>query len=59
LFSLLKHDYFSVRSKAATSLFQLNQKTETILPDVVQWIEAQPDDVPIGAAIDGLWAMIE
>ena len=59
LFSLLKDDDFHVRSSAAESLGQLNQKTQTVLPNIVRWIEAQPDDVPIGAAIDGLWAMVE
>jgi hypothetical protein len=56
---LLKNDGYFKRYIAAESLGQLNQKAQTVLPDMVQWIEAQPDDVPIGAAIDGLRSMIE
>jgi hypothetical protein len=43
--SLLKNDDYFKRYIAAESLGQLNQKAQTVLPDMVQWIEAQPDDV--------------
>ncbi len=59
LFRLLNDNAPYIRSSSAKALSRLNQKSETILPDVVQWIETQPDDVPIGAAIDGLRSMIE
>ncbi len=59
LLRLLKNDNYFMRCIAAESLGQLNQKTQTVLPEIVQWIETQPDDVPIGEAIDALWAMIE
>ena len=55
---VLKDDSSNVRSRAAESLGKLNQNTQTILPDIVQWIEAQPDNIPIGGAIDVLWAIV-
>ena len=59
LLHLLKDNTFSVRSHAANSLAQLGKKSIEVLPALVQWIDRQPDDVPIGHAIDALRSMLE
>jgi hypothetical protein len=42
-------------------LFDSNNacKTIEVLPALVQWIDRQPDDVPIGDAIDALRSILE
>ncbi len=48
-----------IRSRAASALGKLGKKSIEVLPALVQWIEQQPDDVPIGAAIDALRSILE
>ena len=59
LLSLLKYDIAWVRSSAAESLGELGKKSDIVLPALVKWIDRQPDDVPIGAAIDALRSILE
>jgi HEAT repeat protein len=47
-----------VRDKAEESLSKLGKKSMNILPALVQWIEQQSDDVPIGHEIDALWSIV-
>jgi HEAT repeat protein len=59
LLGLLKDDDSDVRSRAAASLVQLAEKSiDDVLPALTQWIEQQPEDVPIGDAIDALWSIV-
>jgi hypothetical protein len=59
LLGLLKNDNSFVRSRAAASLGQLAKKSiDDVLPALTQWIEQQPEDVPIGDAIDVLWSIV-
>jgi HEAT repeat protein len=48
-----------IRSRAASALVQLGKKSIEVLPALVQWIDRQPDDVPIGHAIDALRSILE
>ena len=59
LLTLLKDDASFVRSHAASALGQLGKKSIEVLPVLVQWIDRQPDDVPIGDAIDALRSILE
>ena len=59
LLNLLKDDDFYTRSRAAKSLDQLGEKSIEVLPALVEWIDRQPDDVPIGDAIDALRSILE
>jgi predicted NACHT family NTPase len=47
-----------LNSKSAESLVQLAKKSIEVLPALTQWIEQQPEDVPIGDAIDALWSIV-
>ena len=59
LLNLLKDNEYSVRSSAASAFGQLGKKSIDVLPALVQWIDRQPDDVPIGDAIDALRSILE
>ena len=59
LLTLLKDDDSFVRFRAASALGQLGKKSIEVLPALVQWIDRQPDDVPIGNAIDVLRSILE
>ncbi len=48
-----------IGSRVAATLAQLSKKSIEVLPALVQWIDRQPDDVPIGAAIDALRSILE
>jgi 3-methyladenine DNA glycosylase AlkC len=59
LLDLLKaDDDLIVRSQVAASLGQLSKKSIEVLPALCQWIEQQPEDQPIGSAIDAIWAIV-
>ena len=59
LLNLLKNDDFQVRSRVVSALVQLVKKSIEVLPALLQWIDRQPDDVPIGDAIDALRSILE
>ena len=59
LLNLLKYDDSYICYRVASSLSQLGKKSIEVLPALVQWIDRQPDDVPIGHAIDALRSILE
>jgi HEAT repeat protein len=58
LFSLLGDKELHVRDRAATALVQLAKTSDTICPEVLQWLEQNQDDDGIGSAIDCLWSIV-
>jgi HEAT repeat protein len=58
LLGLLNDDQTGALSHAAAALGQLAKKSIEVLPALVQWIEQQPEDQPIGHAIDALWSIV-
>jgi HEAT repeat protein len=48
----------TVRSSAASALVQLAKTSDAIRPEVVQWLEQNPNDDGIGSAIDCLWSIV-
>ncbi len=59
LLSLLQDNTRYVRSRAVHTLGQLGKESIEVLPALVEWIDRQPDDVPIGSAIDALRSILE
>lgn len=59
LLNLIKDNQSHIRSSASSSLGQLGKKSIEVLTALVQWIEQQPDDMPIGDAIDALRSILE
>jgi HEAT repeat protein len=57
LLSLL-NDTSDVRHSAASDLTRLSKTSDTICPEVVQWLEQNPHYDGIGSAIDCLWSIV-
>jgi HEAT repeat protein len=53
--SLLHREDWLIRSAAAESLAHLSKTSDTILPQVVQWLEQNRDADVMGGAIDCLF----
>jgi hypothetical protein len=47
-----------VRYSATVALGQLAKTSDTIRPEVLQWLEQNPNDDGIGNAIDCLWSIV-
>jgi HEAT repeat protein len=56
--SLLNDEDLIVRYHAASALSQLAKISDAIRPEVVQWLEQNPNDDGIGNAIDCLWSIV-
>ncbi len=61
LLSVLENSPFlsDFHLRSALLLGQLGKESDIVLPALVQWIDRQPDDVPIGHAIDALRSILE
>jgi HEAT repeat protein len=58
LISLLNSRNSSIRISASSALVQLAKTSDTIRPEVLQWLEQNPNDDGIGNAIDCLWSIV-
>jgi HEAT repeat protein len=58
LFFSLGDTRFNVRASVAKSLRQLAKTSDAIRPEVVQWLEQNPNDDGIGNAINCLWSIV-
>jgi hypothetical protein len=58
LISLLKDESWNIRENAVESLKKISRNANTVFPELVQWIEQQPEDQAIGSAIDVLWSIV-
>jgi HEAT repeat protein len=54
----LNHEQSYQRFRAGTALCRLSRTSINVLPLLVQWLKQQPNDKPIGEAIDTLWSIV-
>ncbi len=47
-----------MRYSATEALDQLAKTSDTIRPEVLQWLEQNPNDDGISSAIDCLWSIV-
>jgi HEAT repeat protein len=58
LLSLLRDENENVRDYSASALVRLSKISDTICPELVQWLEQNPNHDGIGNAIDCLWSIV-
>jgi HEAT repeat protein len=58
LLSSLSNPMYFVRARSTAALVQLAKTSDTIRPEVVQWLEQNPNHDGIGNAIDCLWSIV-
>jgi hypothetical protein len=58
LLSLLGKETSYVRYRVVSVLSHLAKTSDTICPEVVQWLEQNPNNHGVGDAIDCLWSIV-
>jgi hypothetical protein len=58
LLSSLGNNNLNCRLKAAAELVRLAKTSSAIRPEVIQWLEQNPNHDGIGNAIDCLWSIV-